>query len=139
LKGVPLRLEIGAMEVEGGQIKAVRRDNLEKGSVDRNSLGQVSEMLEAIQSSLLAKSRREKEDLTAEAATYEEFKDVLSRKKMFVRVLWCEEPECETQIKADTKAVSRVLELDRIDQHQEGVCFHCGKPASRKWLFAQSY
>ncbi len=139
LKGVPLRLEVGAMEVEGGQIKAVRRDNLEKGSVDRNSLGQVSEMLEVIQSSLLAKSRKEKEGLTAEAATYEEFKDVLSQKKMFVRVLWCEEPECETQIKADTKAVSRVLELDRIDQKQEGTCFHCGKPASRKWLFAQSY
>lgn len=139
LKGVPLRLEIGAMEVEGGQIKAVRRDNFEKGSVDRNALGQVSEMLESIQSSLLAKSRKEKEDLTAEAATYEEFKDVLSQKKMFVRVLWCEEPECETQIKADTKAVSRVLELDRIDQKEEGTCFHCGKPASRKWLFAQSY
>ncbi len=139
LKGVPLRLEIGAMEVEGGQIKAVRRDNFEKGSVDRNALDQVSKMLESIQNSLLAKSRKEKEDLTAEAATYEEFKDVLSQKKMFVRVLWCEEPECETQIKADTKAVSRVLELDRIDQKEEGTCFHCGKPASRKWLFAQSY
>lgn len=140
LRGVPVRLEIGGKEVEANQVKAVRRDNFEPAFISRQeAVTQVTDLLSKIQKDLFKKSLEEKNRLTGSVENFEEFKSIMTTNKMFIRVLWCEEPACEIQIKEQTKAVSRVLELDDIDKIEVGVCFHCGKSAKRKWLFAQSY
>jgi prolyl-tRNA synthetase len=71
--------------------------------------------------------------------TLEQFQQAMNEKKSFVRAPWCENISCEEAIKAETKATPRVLEMELIDQKGDYKCFHCSKPASRKWLFAQSY
>jgi prolyl-tRNA synthetase len=140
LKGVPLRLEIGAKEVESGKIQYVRRDNFEKGLLDfANAASEVSGLLETIQRAMYEKSDKMKKDLTVEVSDFKNFKQVLSERKSFVRMLWCETEACEAQIKLETKATPRVLELELIDEKHDGVCPNCGKKASRRWLFAQSY
>lgn len=140
LEGVPLRLEIGGRELEDKSVQAVRRDNFAKSKVGMKELSHgVPELLMAIQKSLHEKSKEAKLALTHEATTFEEFKAILSEKKAFVRVPWCEEKSCEDAIKEATKATPRVLEMDLISEKVAGKCFHCDNPAARKWLFAQSY
>lgn len=140
LKGVPLRIEVGAQEVEKQQVKTARRDNFEKAFISISDIeNSVAETLDTIQTSMLAKSKAEKERLTTTANSFDEFKKIMADNKMFIRAFWCEDPACELKIKEQTKAVSRVLELDQIEQTAEGSCVHCGNSAKRKWLFAQSY
>ncbi len=140
LKGVPLRLEIGAKELENNSVQFVRRDNFEKGQLKIDGIGkQVTQLLDKIQNDLYNKSDESKKALTFEASEIHEFKRILEEKKAFIRVPWCEDTECEVRIKADTKATPRVLELERINQNDDLKCFACGKKAHRQWLFAQSY
>jgi prolyl-tRNA synthetase len=140
LKGVPLRLEIGAKELEQNSAQFVRRDNFQKGQVKLAGIEQeVAHLLEQIQKDLFKKSDDLKKSLTLEANELDEFKRILSENKVFIRVPWCEDTECEKRIKADTKATPRVLELDRINENENLKCFACGQKAHRHWLFAQSY
>ncbi|MEO8065307.1 MAG: proline--tRNA ligase [Candidatus Doudnabacteria bacterium] len=140
LKGVPLRLEIGGKELEAGTVQYVRRDNFEKGQMKAEGIDKsVSDMLDLIQKDLYKKSDDNKKALTFEASEIHEFKRILEEKKAFIRVPWCEQPDCEARVKADTKATPRVLELELINKKEDLKCFACGKNASRRWLFAQSY
>jgi prolyl-tRNA synthetase len=140
LEGVPLRLEIGGRELEEKSVQAVRRDNFAKVKIAQKDLSvSVPELLLEIQKNLLIQSANSKKDLTKEAENFEQFKQIISEQKVFVRVPWCEEKACEEKIKAETKATPRVLEMDRINEAIDAKCFHCGHPANRKWLFAQSY
>lgn len=140
LKGVPVRLEIGGKEVADNKVTAVRRDTFEKQQFSLEGLDKhVAALLDQIQNDLFQKSISEKHRLTQEVATFEEFQKALEEQRSFVRVPWCEEVDCEVKIKEQTKATSRVLELDQIDNPASGKCFHCDLPAKHKWLFAQSY
>lgn len=140
LKGVPLRLEIGAKELEAGLVQFARRDNFEKGKVSlADAATETVKLLDVIQDSLRQKSEELKKALTAETDNWEEFQKILAEKRSFVRVPWCESVSCEEAVKAEAKATPRVIEMDLIDVRGEHKCFHCGKDASRRWLFAQSY
>lgn len=140
LKGVPLRLEIGGKELESETVQFVRRDNFEKGQIKLAGIEKsVVDLLANIQKDLYKKSDESKKALTFEANEIHEFKRILAEKKVFIRVPWCEDSACEERVKADTKATSRVLELDRMSENENLKCFACGKKARRHWLFAQSY
>ncbi len=140
LKGTPLRIEVGAKELEAGTVTVARRDTFEKKSVEAaNVVAAIQELLQQVQSDLYKKSEMSRDALTVEVAGYEEFKQVLADRKVFVRMPWCEDAACEVTIKEETKATSRCLELDQMDKTADMKCAHCGKPATRKWLFAQSY
>lgn len=140
LKGCPLRLEIGAKELQKNEITYIRRDTLEKGSIHSDSLiNNVTEILSAIQLTLFNRSDMLKTELTVDADSYDQFKKIMSERKSFIRAFWCENPQCEAKIKEETKASTRILELDRLDYKEEGQCILCGKKSSHKWLFAQSY
>lgn len=140
LKGVPLRLEVGQEEVKKKNVKFVRRDNFEKGFIAVNNLvPNVKKLLNQVQNNLFIKSGKIKDDLTKDVDDYQEFKEVIKDKKLFIRAFWCENKECEDKIKQETKMTTRVLELDRVEENLSGKCVHCGQKAKHKWLFAQSY
>ncbi len=140
LKGIPLRFEVGGKEVEGGQVKWVRRDVAEKGFLAVGEIeAEIPKVMTYIQSEMLKKSKKVKEDLTKEASDFDAYKNILENDRALARVFWCEEAECEAQIKEATKSVSRCLELENENMNESAKCFHCGKPAKRKWLFGQAY
>ncbi len=140
LKGIPLRIEVGAKELEAGTVTMVRRDTFEKkGIASAEIVATAQELLGQIQSDLYKKSEASRDALTVEVSDYEEFKKVLTDRKVFIRMPWCEESGCEATIKEETKATTRCLELSEIDKKGDMKCAHCGKPAQRRWLFAQSY
>ncbi len=113
-----------------------RRDTAQEisvGVVDLETTNQ--QLLADIQTALLEKSRRVRDENTREASSYDEMKRVLTKHKGFVKVFWNDNPEIEAKIKGETKAVSRCC----IAENVEGVDFYTGEPTSQVWLFAQSY
>ncbi len=138
VKGVPLRLEIGAKEHADQTVTIVSRDTGEKQSMRFASfVPEAKTLLDAIQTRLLTKQRTFLSANTHDIATWDEFVSVMGSTRGFLRVFWCEDAACEQAIKTKTKATSRCLPLDA--KTEKGTCIHCGKPSTHRWLFGQSY
>lgn len=138
LKGVPLRIEIGDRDVVSDSVIVTRRDDSQKLTLPIKDLNsKVSEMLDQIQTDLYNAHKKFTEDRTYSVDSYDEFKKIMSGDRGFIKAFWCENPDCEAEIKKDTKATTRCLPLD--SPKDSGKCIHCGKPSTHRWLFALSY
>lgn len=138
VRGVPLRFEIGDTEVDSKIVTVARRDTLEKLNVQREDVVvETIKLLEEMQKALFAKAKAFLDENTREAASFEEFKNIMNSTRGFIRAFWCEDATCEAAIKEETKASTRCLPIDA--KEESGVCVHCGKRAIHRWLFAQAY
>jgi prolyl-tRNA synthetase len=138
IKGVPVRYEIGENEVNQRIVTVTKRDSLEKISLDRiYALVETQKILDNMQKSLYEKRRAFLEQETREAENFEQFSTIMQTTRGFIKAFWCEEKECEKQIKEKTKATTRCLPL--YAPEETGTCVHCSKPAVHRWIFAQSY
>ena len=138
LRGVPLRIELGPKERQTGSVTVVRRDTLEKLEVPISEVSkEIPKLLDNIQENLYNRALKFLEENTREATSYEKFKEIMTGPRGFIRAFWCENEECEAEIKEETKASTRCLPLDA--EEEEGTCVHCGNKATHKWLFAQAY
>ena len=81
------------------------------------------------------RARQFRDQNTREPASYDEFQEAVETG--FASVWWCEEPDCEQEIKESTGATSRCLPLDQPEG--SGTCFRDGRPATRKAIFARTY
>ncbi|MBP9815903.1 proline--tRNA ligase [Candidatus Woesebacteria bacterium] len=141
IQGIPVRLIIGKSEYEEKFVTFSRRDKTAaKEKVRINGLGEfITTHMEEMQLDLLAASRKKKEEMTVDVETFEEFEKVMSENKKFIRAYWDESQVVEAKIKEKTKATTRVIEIDRMLDEEDGTCVYSGNKARRKWLFAQSY
>lgn len=138
LRGVPLRIEIGDRDVANNSAVLVRRDTGEKITVDISNLASsVTKILADIQDSLFAAHQKFTQDNTHIVDSYDEFKKVMTTDRGFILAHWCQSPDCEAGIKADTKATTRCLPLDAPEE--SGKCIYCGQPSTHRWLFGLSY
>lgn len=138
MKGVPLRLEVGDREATEGTVTVVRRDNSERSIIKSNDrIKEIEKMLEDIQQEALLRHRRFTEENTHLVDSYDDFKQIMADRRGFLRAFWCEQAECESRIKQETKAKTSCLPLDAAEE--SGKCIYCGAPARYRWLFAQSY
>src|SRR6185295_6947350 len=84
LRGVPLRLELGMRDIEGGTAVLANRLSGEKTTltVDHATCALDGESmvreLEALQAALAARSRQQTEERIIEVANYDEFKAVIA-------------------------------------------------------------
>ena len=131
LRGVPLRIEVGQKEIASGKFKMVRRD------IGEVVEGEVQKILDQIQADMLVKQEKFLQENTHEAADYEQFKKIMESQRGFIKAFWCENAECETKIKEETKASTRCLPLEAKEEN--GKCVYCGKTAKYRWLFALAY
>jgi prolyl-tRNA synthetase len=138
MRGVPLRLEIGPKDIEKNAVFAARRDTRQKQSLPMDGLpDRIHELLAEIQKSLLAKARAFREDHTSRTRSYDEFKQVMEGRPGFVIAPWCESPQCEAEIKAETQATIRNIPLDQGSPTEP--CIKCGRPATVYAWFAKAY
>ena len=138
LKGVPVRLAIGARDLENGTIEIARRDTLEKQTIKQEGIAQfVKELLDDIQVNIYNKALKYRDEHTYTADTYEEFKDILDNKGGFVYAHWDGTVETELKIKEETKATIRCIPVG--NKLEEGKCIYSGKPSKQRVLFARSY
>lgn len=137
LKGVPVRLAMGARDLENGTVELMRRDTLEKETISFDGIAQhIKQLLDDIQKNIYTKALNFRSSVTREVNSYDEFKVELE-KGGFLSAHWDGTPETEERIKAETKATIRCLPLD--GDLTPGVCMVTGKPSARRVLFARSY
>ncbi|WP_289773111.1 proline--tRNA ligase, partial [uncultured Duncaniella sp.] len=107
LKGVPVRLAIGARDIENGTVEVMRRDTLEKHETSLEGIAQYcKDLLEDIQNNIFKKALDHRASLTRTVDTYEEFKEEIE-KGGFILAHWDGTTETEEKIKEETKATIR--------------------------------
>ncbi|MBR7134451.1 MAG: proline--tRNA ligase, partial [Bacteroidaceae bacterium] len=137
LKGVPVRLVLGARDLENGTIEVMRRDTLQKETRSIDGITTyVKELLDDIQKNLHKKALDMREANTRSVDTYDEFK-VEIEKGGFILAHWDGTPETEELIKNETKATIRCIPIGWDET--PGVCMVTGKPSARRVLFARAY
>ncbi|MGM9838903.1 MAG: proline--tRNA ligase [Sodaliphilus sp.] len=137
LKGVPLRLVLGARDIENGTIEVMRRDTLEKETVAIDGIEDyVVKLLDDIQANIYTKALNHRLSMTTKVNTWEEFKEQIE-KGGFILAHWDGTTETEEKIKEETKATIRCIPLD--GEEEEGKCVYTGKPSKRRVIFARNY
>jgi len=138
LKGVPLRITIGARDLKNGMVELARRDNQTKETVSKEGLSErIENLLEEIQNSIFDKALNFRNGHITPVNSYEEFKQVLEEKGGFIAAHWDGTAETEKRIKEETKATIRCIPLD--NKQEQGTCILTGKPSSQRVLFAKAY
>src|SRR5690554_5282383 len=137
LKGVPVRLAIGARDLENNTIEVARRDTLTKETLSCDGIeNYIKELLEEIQENIYKKALDFRISQTREVDSYDEFK-IEIEKGGFLLCHWDGTPETEELIKNETKATIRCIPLE--GDKTPGKCMVTGKPSKQRVIFARSY
>ena len=138
LKGVPVRVTLGARDLQNNLVELARRDTKEKESIEFDGLAnRIISLLDDIQNNLFQKALAFREEKTTVVNSFEEFEKVLDEKGGFVSAHWDGTAATEDAIKEKTKATIRCIPLN--NKLEEGVCIFSGKPSSQRVLFARAY
>ncbi len=138
MQGVPIRIALGARDMENNQVEVARRDTKEKQVWSMDQLDtQVVDLLSTIQQNLFDRAKLFRDTMTTEVNTWDKFVDVLDNKTGFVAAHWDGTPETEEKIKELTKATIRCIPLD--NKLEAGTCILTGNPSKQRVLFARAY
>jgi prolyl-tRNA synthetase len=137
LKGVPVRLAMGARDLENGTVEVARRDTLTKETVSVDGIEHyIAALLQTIQANIFKKAFDYRASVTREINSYEEFK-VEIEKGGFLMCHWDGTSDTEERIKEETKATIRCIPLE--GDTTPGKCMYSGKPSAQRVVFARSY
>ncbi|MET0637538.1 MAG: proline--tRNA ligase [Chitinophagaceae bacterium] len=138
MKGVPVRVAIGARDLEKGVVEVARRDTKLKETIHLDGIAQyIDGLLLDIQHSMFKKAKAFQLDHITEANNWDEFVKLLDEKTGFISAHWDGTDETEEAIKEKTKATIRCIPLD--NKPEAGVCILTGKPSAQRVLFARAY
>ena len=138
MQGIPVRIALGARDMENNQVEVARRDTKEKQVMSMDNLdSHIVDLLSAIQNNLFDRAHQFRTAMTTEVTTWEEFVDVLDNKSGFVSAHWDGTPETEEKIKELTKATIRCIPLN--NKLEAGKCILTGNPSTQRVLFARAY
>jgi len=139
LKGVPVRVTLGARDLANNQIEIARRDTKAKELIHADGISQyIDGLLLDIQNNMFKKAKTYRDEHITKADSWEEFVSLLDNKGGFVLAHWDGSAETENEIKEKTKATIRCIPLDDMGA-EEGVCILSGKPSKQRVLFARAY
>jgi prolyl-tRNA synthetase len=138
LKGVPVRMAIGARDLEKNVAEIARRDTKEKESVGLDGIeAYIQRLLEDIQQSMYNKAKSYRDAHITATDNWDEFVQLLDTKGGFISAHWDGTAETEDKIKEMSKATIRCIPLD--NPGEEGKCILTGKASSQRVLFARAY
>ncbi|MET0465399.1 MAG: proline--tRNA ligase [Chitinophagaceae bacterium] len=138
MKGVPVRLALGARDLEKNVVEVARRDTKEKQTVGLDGIAQfIDGLLLDIQHSMFKKAKTFRDEHVTEANSWDEFVKLLDEKGGFISAHWDGTPETEEEIKDKSKATIRCIPLDNVQE--QGICILTGKPSTQRVLFARAY
>jgi prolyl-tRNA synthetase len=138
MKGVPVRLAIGARDLEKNVVEVARRDTKEKRSVFLDGIAQyVDGLLNDIQQTMFNKAKAYREEHITKADNWNEFEKLLDEKGGFISAHWDGTAETEAAIKEKTKATIRCIPLN--NPQEEGKCILTGNASTQRVLFARAY
>ncbi|MDY4926742.1 MAG: proline--tRNA ligase [Prevotella sp.] len=137
LKGVPVRLAMGARDIENGTIELMRRDTLEKETLPFEGIADhVYRLLDDIQANIFEKARRYRDEHVYVCEDYEEFKQRVKDGGFFL-CHWDGTEETEARIKEETQATIRCVPF--AYEQTPGIDMVSGKPAKHRVIIARAY
>ena len=138
MKGVPVRIALGARDLANNVVEIARRDTKEKSTVTMDGLSQyIIDLLDNIQLSMYNKAKSYRDGHITEANNWEEFIQLLDEKAGFIAAHWDGTNESEDKIKELTKATIRCIPLG--NKQEEGTCILTGNKSIQRVLFARAY
>lgn len=155
LKGVPIRIEFGAKDMEKEQVTVVCRDNKEKFVLKYSEINDsITAKLDEIQKRMFQKAKNELDKRTFEAFDYDGFIKNIANKNI-VLTPWCEVKECEENVKKRVKAAydkdsgeednsvatakTLCIPLKQEPLKEGDVCFFCGQKAKIRVFWGRTY
>jgi len=137
LKGIPVRLALGARDLENGTIEVMRRDTLEKETLPiDNIVEHVKSLLDDIQKNIYKKAFDLRASRIINVDTYDYFKEKIEQ-GYFIMAHWDGTSETEARVQEETKATIRCIPFD--SDKTPGKCMVTGKPSAQRVLFARAY
>ena len=138
MKGVPVRIAIGARDIANNVVEVARRDTKEKMSMSIDGLAEnIIQLLSDIQESIFNKAKHFRDNHITDANSWDEFIQLLDEKTGFIAAHWDGTSETEDKIKELTKATIRCIPLN--NKAEEGKCILTGNSSSQRVLFARAY
>ncbi len=139
LKGVPVRIAMGPRDLQNGTVELVRRDTLEKTTVEAEGLSRrIEALLDDIQKTIYEKALKFRDDHIIKVDTWDDFKEKIEQGG-FLLCHWDGTTETEEKIKEETKATIRCIPVDSCVCEEEGRCVYSGQPSHRRVIFARAY
>jgi prolyl-tRNA synthetase len=138
MKGVPVRVAIGARDLEKNVVEVARRDTKEKNTVSIDGLADTLHvLLNDIQENIYNKAKTFRDENIRKADSWDEFVKLLDNEGGFISAHWDGSAETEDKIKDLTKATIRCIPLNNIKE--DGKCILTGNPSKERVLFARAY
>src|SRR5436190_13764394 len=138
MKGVPVRIALGARDIENNVAEVVRRDTKEKRSVSLDGLlNYIIILLGDIQQAMFNKAKIYRDEHITKVDSWNDFEKILEEKGGFISAHWDGTAETEEAIKEKTKATIRCIPLN--GELENGKCILTGKPSKQRVLFARAY
>ena len=139
VNGIPIRIEVGARDLEKNIITVARRDTREKVevSISQDIVSFTKNLLETIQKDMYERAIERRDKLTFEAHNLGDMERILNTQPGFIHAMWCGDEACENRIKEIKGCKSRCIvpDGDRIDD----VCVCCGKEAKHHVIWGIQY
>jgi prolyl-tRNA synthetase len=145
-RGVPVRLEIGMRDIEGGTLMPARRDSADKpAKVPRAELvATIGKLLAGIQQSLHDRAAAARQAATVTLDSLAEFERFFTPKnaeepEIHGGLAYChfvDSPTMDEKLK-ELKVTVRCIPVDGEDE--PGKCLFTGQPAQRRGVFAKAY
>ena len=141
MRGVPVRIELGARDLAQGVATLVRRDRAfrEEGQKVTVPLAEIPArlgiLLDEIQQSLFDQAKAFLDSHTHRPKNQDEFLTLLRERAGMIEIPWCARPQCEAHVKTETSASTRNVHAPA----SAARCVACGEPAVVQAYFAQAY
>lgn len=139
VNGIPIRIEIGARDLEKGVVTFTRRDTREKIEEKLEGLELVSyvkDLLETIQKDMYERAKKRRDELTFEAHNLADIEKILNTQPGLIHAMWCGDSACEEKIKEIKGCKSRcIVDEEKIDDK----CVCCGKEAKYHVIWGIQY
>ena len=137
LKGIPVRLVMGARDLENGTVEVMRRDTLEKETRSLEGIEEyVKSLLDDMQQNIYKKAVDFRDAHIYECDNYDEFKERVKDGGFFL-CHWDGTAETEARIKEETQATIRCVPF--AYEQTPGVDMVTGKPSKCRVLIARAY
>ena len=143
-KGVPLRVEIGPRDIEKASVCLARRDHPTGDKwfmAETDFEAQVTELLEDIQNSLLARQQAFRDAHIRACDHLDDLKKNFSGEGDADWLLcpWDGSPEQEEELGKSLRISIRCIPHGELGQGPEAPCILTGRPTTRRVLWARSY
>ena len=139
LRGVPLRITVGAKDLADGNVTLVRRVDGEQAQLPLDGLGaRLQGLLDDAQVAIRARAERARDERSVDVVSLDELVAAFAERPVFASGPFCNSVECENAIKGAVHALTvRIL---RADRSADGApCLGCGEPAEHVALMARAY